>query len=368
MITNTEKEQIHKELLPFWLFYKVEHEVNDLAFDKLRTNFKDADSYKRYIKQFIRVNETLFFKHIVLLDRGAFIIEINDQFNNYNIRCFDMTDWLKTTYKLIVNGLSSSKINLQSKSEFLEWYKIKTVSTAFIDLEQIDVINEIENTVMTFDEVYNHYIETGRFGFAVFWNYKDHEFDKIVSDLNRSKERFDYVFNKLSNNSKIELKNDYCDRLEILKNKQSKTKFKEIIENLIIEINNDYLLYNQKTEATGITAITSTFEKPKAKDYKNIISDFNLNEFNEITFNLFNYLIVNYNKKGKVKYLNIFRYLKEINKDSYAFNFTQKTYKEYIYKKYEVELTTFNTANFEFDDKEKPILSGFEQAFRDIKP
>jgi hypothetical protein len=123
-----------------------------------------------------------------------------------------------------------------------------------------------------------------------------------------------------------------------------------------------------QTEATEITTKTSTVDKPKAKDYKDTIPDFNLNEFNEITYNLFNYLIGNYQKKGNVKYLNIYKYLKNINKDSYAFNFTQKTYKEYIYKKYEVKLTTFNTANFEFDDKEKPILSGFEQAFRDIKP
>jgi len=125
MISKIEKTQIQNELLPFWLFYNVEHDVIDIAYDKLANDFIDANSYKRYIKQLIRVNETLFFKHIVLLDRGAFIIEINDQFNNYNIRCFDMTDWLKTTYKLIVNGLPSSKINKQSKSEFLEWYKIK---------------------------------------------------------------------------------------------------------------------------------------------------------------------------------------------------------------------------------------------------
>lgn len=247
MITNKEKEQIHKELLPFWLFYNVEHEVNDLAYAELVTNFKDTESYKICIKRFIRINETLFFKHIFLLDRGAFIVEINDQFNNYNIRCLDMNDWLKSTYKLIVNGLPSSKINLQSKSEFLEWYKIK------IDL--------LEKT-------------------------------KLIS----------------SNN------------------------------------------------------------EPNAIDLSNTNSDFNLNHFNAVTYNLFKYLIGNYEKNGKVKYLNIYKYLKEINKDSYAFNFNQKTYKEYIFNNYDVRITTFNTANYGYEDIEKPILNGFEQAFRNIKP
>jgi len=159
MITNKEKVQIHNELLPFWLFYQVEHEVNDLAFDKLATNFKDADSYKIWIKQFIRINETLFYKHIVLLDRGAFITEINDQFNNYNIRCLDMNDWLKSTYELILNGLSSSKINLQSKSEFLEWYKIK-----IDELEKIKLNTQIEQLnpyplIFLNEHVFNCFIE-----------------------------------------------------------------------------------------------------------------------------------------------------------------------------------------------------------------
>lgn len=171
-------------------------------------------------------------------------------------------------------------------SEYLKNYSINGINkteTIFIDSFDFDSLERSENSeklsmylgkkksgVERYNiDYYNSYIETGRFGFAVFWNYTDHEFDKVLSDLNRNKERFDYVFDKLPSNSKIELKNDYCDRLEILKNRQSKTKFKEIIENLIIEINNDYVAYNQKTEVTEIINTTSTFDKTKAKDYKN---------------------------------------------------------------------------------------------------
>jgi hypothetical protein len=127
---------------------------------------------------------------------------------------------------------------------------------------------------------------------------------------------------------------------------------------------NSYLEFLKRKEIET----TKPTHETEVLDLNNTNSDFNLNEFNEVTYNLFIYLIGNYQKKGKVKYVNIYRFLKNINKVNYAFNFTQKTYKEYIYKNFEVELTTFNTANFEFDDKEKPILSGFEQAFRNIKP
>jgi hypothetical protein len=94
----------------------------------------------------------------------------------------------------------------------------------------------------------------------------------------------------------------------------------------------------------------------------------NRNQWDNITYELFIYLIDNYTKTGKVKYSNIYKYLKNINKNSYAFNFTQRKYKEYILENYDVKITTFGTANYEYDDKEKPILNGLEQYFRQQSP
>lgn len=91
---------------------------------------------------------------------------------------------------------------------------------------------------------------------------------------------------------------------------------------------------------------------------------FDPNHFNNYCFNLFSYLVANYQKKGNVKYVNIFKFLRKIDKTNYAFNFTQKTYTDYIFKKYQIKLTTFNTANYKFDDVEKPILNNLEQSFR----
>lgn len=128
MITEIEKTQVRNKLLPHWLFYKVEHEVIDFAYNKMVTDFKNVDEYESLIKQMIRISETIFIKQIAPLDRKDFITVLNDQYNNYNLKCLDMTDWLKTTYKLITEGLPGTQINLQSKSEFLDWYKEKIKS------------------------------------------------------------------------------------------------------------------------------------------------------------------------------------------------------------------------------------------------
>ena len=129
MITETEKDQVQNRLLPYWLFYNVEHPVIDIAYKKMILDFENVQKYEVVIKQIIRISEKIFIEQIAPLDRIEFITVINDQYNNYNLKCSDMTDWLNTTFKLITKGLPSTKINLQSKSEFLEWYneKIKEI-------------------------------------------------------------------------------------------------------------------------------------------------------------------------------------------------------------------------------------------------
>lgn len=126
----------------------------------------------------------------------------------------------------------------------------------------------------------------------------------------------------------------------------------DFLDNWIIEKRNEILSDNL------------IVDKPKSKNYKIPIIKFNHNNWNEVTFKLFEYLCENYEKKGKVKYTNIFKYLKNISKSDYAFNFTQSEYKDYILKNYDVNITTFNTSNFDYDDNEKPILNSFERDFR----
>lgn len=124
-ISEAEKTQVRNKLLPHWLFYRVEHEVIDIAYKQMNLDFEYVQKYEVLIKQMIRISEKIFFEQIAPLDRKEFITVLNDQYNNYNLKCLDMTDWLNATYKLITKGSPRTEINIQSKSEFLEWYKEK---------------------------------------------------------------------------------------------------------------------------------------------------------------------------------------------------------------------------------------------------
>lgn len=113
----------------------------------------------------------------------------------------------------------------------------------------------------------------------------------------------------------------------------------------------------------------SLHNKPEVTLSKNEIKTpiFNRNNWNQKCFDLFNYLIDNYEKKGKIKYINIFYFFKnEITNTDYAFNHTIDSYKIFITEKYKVKLNTFRTAEADFNDKVIPILKNFEQDFREL--
>ena len=89
------------------------------------------------------------------------------------------------------------------------------------------------------------------------------------------------------------------------------------------------------------------------------------NNWNANCFELFYYLQDNYLKKGKIKHINIFYFLKNnVDKNKYAFAFNIEQYKDFILANFNIQLTKFATAEYDFMEKEIPILNGFEQDFR----
>jgi hypothetical protein len=91
---------------------------------------------------------------------------------------------------------------------------------------------------------------------------------------------------------------------------------------------------------------------------------FNRNNWNKNTYELFNYLDENYDKKGNIKFINIFKFLKNVDKEFYAFNFTEEVYREFILNLKNLKITKFSTAALAYEDKELPILNAFEEVFR----
>lgn len=95
--------------------------------------------------------------------------------------------------------------------------------------------------------------------------------------------------------------------------------------------------------------------------------EYDNNFWNDRCYNLFKYLIDNYNKDANVKYINIYYFLEGISKDKkevYRFNMRiDKDYKPLIKRLFNVTITKFSKAQFAYGDKEVPILTDLEKKF-----
>jgi len=90
------------------------------------------------------------------------------------------------------------------------------------------------------EDYYQHYLLTKRFGFSTFRSsgniFDKNQYDEIKQRISFYKELYFFIYNKLHEDYKNEFKLDFLDNLKATKEKQKLTKFKEIISNLIIEI------------------------------------------------------------------------------------------------------------------------------------
>lgn len=91
---------------------------------------------------------------------------------------------------------------------------------------------------------------------------------------------------------------------------------------------------------------------------------YNPNHWNAKTFDLFNYLVENYEKKGKVKYINIYKFIKNLESNTYVMTFIHNTYKSYVLEKYGIKLTKMEVAEYDYELKDQPILKSWEELFR----
>lgn len=88
--------------------------------------------------------------------------------------------------------------------------------------------------------------------------------------------------------------------------------------------------------------------------------DFDTNKWNLKTYYLFHYLIEHYENENKVKYINIYYFLKDLakaNNSEYRLTTIIKDYKDFIFEKYGTKLTKFEKAEYKFKDIELPILN-----------
>lgn len=156
----------------------------------------------------------------------------------------------------------------------------------------------------------------------------------------------------------LNLINDYINwygKNEVLTNEFFVVNPYEIVFNELKFIKQDILLYfpNLKGEVNQ-----PGFEPQHKKE-------FNPNYLNKVGYNLFNYLNDNYEKKGKIKFINLFYFMSGLHKENeygVSFNFTQKKYNEFIVEEFNIEIKKFQQAG-SYIKKELPILQNLTSNF-----
>lgn len=204
-------------------------------------------------------------------------------------------------------------------------------------LKRLDLINEFQ---IFFDFIKSFYVK-----------FEDNKHNSLdVFDFKKKLEEFFYT--KLPNTGEFEI--------YFLEGLQDQLFFKSsILDGLKWQI--EYLLgfeteplTPQQPEATDLNN-TSTTKKDKV---------FDPNHFNEDCHNLFNYLVDNYTKKGKIKFINIYYFLKdEVDKQKYSFNFIQDDYTLFIKVNHQIEIKKYQKAVYDFEEQ-KRILNSHEELFR----
>jgi hypothetical protein len=115
--------------------------------------------------------------------------------------------------------------------------KLNTIETKQFEYYK-DYLNKKKiNIDWTLNDFYNRYIETKQF-YNYYTNrvYKNHEYNNIKDHFNTTNERFKYILNRLNTEDKKELIHDFKDQLTRLKSKQTQSKFIELINNFIQDI------------------------------------------------------------------------------------------------------------------------------------
>jgi len=149
-------------------------------------------------------------------------------------------------------------------------------------------------------------------------------------------------------NDKIELKSDFCDQLERLSNLQSHSKFKEVINDTISEIEAEYLK-NKKPHQSNKN--NSDRAKPKHTHI------FNNNAF-EVWQSMYESFDINEKSRTDVKFM-----YEEMKKDGLIFNtVNQKTFLDWISQTYQIVIQ--KTSNYSKTAKRKSIYSNAKQLFK----
>lgn len=179
-------------------------------------------------------NRTL--SNIIENNTKLYLTLINTDYSNIDQVYNNNFSKIKDTFNLSeVDFIDSELKNIE-----IFFIHANTIQKQQLQFYSIYLSKKRSNVHWTLNDFYNHYTRTKRFGLNAFIKYKSNEYSLFIKKIETCKIRYQYIFEKLSNIDKIEFKNDFCDQLEHLKNRQIHSKFKELIEELKKSISDNY--------------------------------------------------------------------------------------------------------------------------------
>lgn len=189
-------------------------------------------------------------------------LELNnvDQVYNENLKTWKRDNTNISDKDFVIQEIEHlSNINLETISE-LELEKIRIYS---IYLSKIK-----SQFPWDLEDYYNRYKDTKEFYMVKLNLNQKISYEDFKSTLNEYKIQYYYIWDKLPEEEKVELKYDFNDQLNQLKNKKEATKYKIYFDNVISEINehfekqfrNNQIALN-KTDNSKLTELQSLFKK-----------------------------------------------------------------------------------------------------------
>lgn len=196
------------------------------------------------------------------------IIDIwNNDFDSLKLREFDKTFHsdnviFATTFFRAIH-LTEEKwhywSSIEAKKDFTENKNYETYQIAHIAARCSLILNCVTaaypDTGIDIIEKYNfqHYLKSGRFKFQEFIkSYYSPEFDYASNAINNFEKSYFYILRKLTANKRLEFKNDILDHLKEVSDFQKISKFKALLNGVILRIEKDNSDQPQNFEADNI--------------------------------------------------------------------------------------------------------------------
>lgn len=162
----------------------------------------------------------------------------------------------------------------------------------------------------------------------------------------------------------------YALKLETSTNHYDSAEKLEHIKNILPFVYEDFKDFKEmyfSNKYNQLLENTSAEEKTDTEQLGSYVVEYNKNHWNKNCYDLFMYLMGNYEMAGKIKYINVWYFLRrDADKKLYTFNLKQKNYKEFIRANYSIEIKKFSKAEFDYD-VQKGIMNAHEDDFRRLK-